>query len=940
MNEGDWTRVKELFHVAVELPEAERESFLRREAMDSPALYAEVRSLLAADSDGDDFSAPIVFAPGESVSIGQTLNHYRVLERLGSGGMGEVFVAEDTKLGRKVALKILRQEVARDADRRRRFEGEARAIAALHHPNIVTIYSVEEAPSTVSGQAGIPFITMELVGGSPLTAIIPAGGLPRERLFKLCAGITDAVSAAHQHGIVHRDLKPANVMVTPDDGIKVLDFGLAKLRDQSGTTAAPTRIDPPAQPQRSGDSMLWGTVAYMSPEQAEGKGADERSDVFSLGIMLYEMATGERPFKGSSGAAILSSILKDTPAPVTSLNPALPAAFARVVTRALEKDPGRRFQTATELRDELASISRDRRRPTVAVAAVVVSLALIVAIGAAISRRNSTEARPFEHFRMTRLTTNGTLVGAAISRDGRNVLQVVRDAGMQSLWVQPTGSVNRIQIVPRADVLYVGLTPSPDGSDAYFVTYPKDANLASLYRVPVRGGAPVKILENIDTGVSFSPDSKRFAFVRGLTDGSAVVVASVDGTGETIIATRKLPLAFLLSAPAWHPDGQTVAVAAVDERKPGRTAVLGLDISKGQERVIAEPDWTGIRGLAWLPDGRGLAVTAVQSGGSPASGQIWYLPMETGVARRVTNDLADYSALSISADSRTLAVVQTEGEAHLWTSDADGSNAVQITTGARSGDGFGGLAWTPDGRIVFVSRRGESPDIFVADADGSNQRPIVSDGHVNSEPVVTVDSKRLLFTSRRDPTSHIFTTDLSGGAFTPLTHGAGELTPMPSPDGTWAYFATRDPARYFSAILWRVPVTGGEPIKVSEKGIQPLALSPDGKILAGNMWDDTAHRVRLATMSLDGTEVIKMFPLGPRVVAWTPDGRLTYVENIGGIGNVWQLPLDGAPPQRLTHFLADRVIAFAWSPDGTKLATSRGKMTSDVVILTDIATNR
>jgi dipeptidyl aminopeptidase/acylaminoacyl peptidase len=209
---------------------------------------------------------------------------------------------------------------------------------------------------------------------------------------------------------------------------------------------------------------------------------------------------------------------------------------------------------------------------------------------------------------MTRLTTSGTAVRAAISRDGRHVLQVVVEGGRQGLRVQQTGSVDAVQIVPPADVLYVGLTPGPDSNDAYFVTYPKDANIASLYRVSMRGGAPVKILENIDTGVSFSPDSKRFAFVRGFTGGTAVVVTNVDGTGETIIARRTLPMAYLLTAPAWHPDGQMLAVSAIDERQPGRTTVLGVLAANGHERVIAEPDWTGIRGLAWLPDGRGLVV--------------------------------------------------------------------------------------------------------------------------------------------------------------------------------------------------------------------------------------------------------------------------------------------------------------------------------------------
>jgi Tol biopolymer transport system component len=182
--------------------------------------------------------------------------------------------------------------------------------------------------------------------------------------------------------------------------------------------------------------------------------------------------------------------------------------------------------------------------------------------------------------------------------------------------------------------------------------------------------------------------------------------------------------------------------------------------------------------------------------------------------------------------------------------------------------------------------------------------------------------------------------DLHRGAVSPLTQGDGELTPIPSPDGKWVYFATRDRERYFRAVLWRIPAGGGERSEVTGNGIQPLALSPDGKVLAGNIWDDAARRMRLATMPLDRPEAVRMFPLGPRTVAWTPDGRLTYVENVRGIGNVWELPLDGTPPRQLTRFLTDRVIAFAWSPDGTKLAAARGKLTSDVVMITDMSTNR
>ena len=239
--------------------------------------------------------------------IGASLAHYKILERIGAGGMGEVFVADDCKLHRRVALKILPREMASDPRRRERFEREAKAVAALNHPNIVTIYSIDEAE-------GIQFLTMELVPGKNLDHVIPEDGLALDRFFDLVAPLADALSAAHAQGITHRDLKPGNIMVTGDGRVKVLDFGLAKLR-QGGPEAS--SAESPTE-SRTAEGQLLGTVPYMSPEQAQGRSVDHRSDIFSLGVILHELATGRRPFQGASSAEILSSILRDTPHPVTS----------------------------------------------------------------------------------------------------------------------------------------------------------------------------------------------------------------------------------------------------------------------------------------------------------------------------------------------------------------------------------------------------------------------------------------------------------------------------------------------------------------------------------------------------------------------------------------------------------------------------------------------
>ena len=279
--------------------------------------------------------------------VGQTLGHYTILARIGSGGMGEVYLAEDRILNRRIALKVLPSELHSDK-RRARLEREARALAALNHPNIVTIYSVED-------ELGVPFITMELVEGATLTNVLPPEGLALDRFFDIAIAIADAVAAAHQHGIVHRDLKPGNVMVTADGRVKVLDFGLAKTGGSGLASAAGN--DPTATVTESG--VIVGTWSYMSPEQARGLPVDARSDIFALGVVFYEMLTGHRPFTGDTSTEVLSSIIKDAPPAISTIRAGIPRELARIVRRCLVKEPSRRSQSALDIRNDLEELKRE-----------------------------------------------------------------------------------------------------------------------------------------------------------------------------------------------------------------------------------------------------------------------------------------------------------------------------------------------------------------------------------------------------------------------------------------------------------------------------------------------------------------------------------------------------------------------------------------------------
>jgi len=491
--------------------------------------------------------------------IPATLGHYRIVRPIGAGGMGEVFLAEDGKLGRNVALKVLAHALAADPERRGRFEREARAVAALNHPNIITIYSVEDLD-------GLLFQTMELVEGKTLTELIPPHGMSLEQLLHVGIPLADAVGAAHQRGITHRDLKPANVMVTDEGRVKVLDFGLAKLQEESpvdGLTVAATVSAP-----LTIEGRILGTVAYMSPEQAQGKAVDARSDVFSLGILLFEMATGERPFKGDTNVSVLSAILKDTPASVTDLRQDLPRDVGRILRRCLAKDPEDRYQTAKDLRNDLRSLKGDldtdtaervqtssRVSQTAALPApaprtwsaalfAVAAVAVLAVAGGWWYVRRSAPGAPsaFANIIVRRLTNSGAASLAAISPDGRYVVHVDGSSDKPGLWMRQVSTASSVQIVPPMAGDYLGLAFSPDGEAVMYVFNPKNAETGSLFQIPLLGGPPRKLVENINTAPAFSPDGTRMAFVRGIGNGEQVIIlANADGTGERRLASRVEP---------------------------------------------------------------------------------------------------------------------------------------------------------------------------------------------------------------------------------------------------------------------------------------------------------------------------------------------------------------------------------------------------------------
>ena len=961
MTPETWARIKELFDAALEREPVVRTAFLDGACTD-PELRREVDSLLAAHAASEGFLETPVLAAAPDLARGTRLGPYEIVDAIGAGGMGEVYRARDTRLGRDVAIKVLPAHVATDAASVRRFEQEARAASALNHPNIVAVHDTGTHDDR-------PFMVTELLEGETLAERLVRGPLGLSRALECAQQIAAGLVAAHERGIVHRDLKPANLFLTADGQIKILDFGVAKLSRTVETLGSD--VGAPTTP-----GLVVGTVGYMSPEQVQARAVDNRSDQFALGCVLYELLTAHRPFERPSAAQTMAAVIDAEPPPLDETELKIPRAIRWLVERCLAKEPADRYASTRDLaRDlELAldrltlltdtgvtrahAPGRSLRRHLFQAAILAAAIGMTIGVTWWLARRDDVPPAPVVSQpappsvpTVRYLTHTGRDTAPAASPDGNTIAFAARRDGKRRIWIKQVATGSEAPLTDGDDTF-----PrfAPDGSSIVFAR--ADGDRVALYRVALVGGEERKVVDDALYG-DFSPDGRRIAFIRQAVDGAGITsivgTTALDGSEVRELArldAREYPSGAFVS-PRWSPDGKSIAATQSTLQLGEPTVVVLIDAQTGAVRRHLPPGVAGVtRGaLAWTDSGHVVYVepSSIVGQQTSTSSRIALWNLETGKTQPLLASPVNIAALDVVGPGRlvfqTRAIHQNLREIPLAGPEAD---ARWLTRG-NAADRQPIVA--PDGdRVAFSSNRSGDLDLWALSRRTGAVTRLTDDRAEDSDPAFLPDG-RLAWSSNRTGAFEIWLAAADGSGARQVTRdGVDAENPVATPDGAWIVYASANPAT--RGIMKIKPDGTVATLVVAGNAILP-EVSPDGVHVAYVAAEGTdAAALRVARLS-DGAPVLAI-PL-PRWNTggtidqgrsrWLPGGRgLVYIVRDGTNFAVHLQPLGPrmtrvGEPRRVASLGPDLdAESMAVTPDGRALIVSFREQLDDLVLADDI----